>query len=245
MLTSPGMGRIVVHEVMRVMVMFRSALYAALLTVSSGTASVAGESPAITPKPTEAPAGHYILDAGHTRLMFSVSHLGFSNYTAFFTGVEAELDFDPVRPKAMRLVVRIDPASVTTLFPDPSVDFDGVIAGESFLDAKAYPAMSFESRTIHLTAPDRAAVTGGLTLHGVTRTITLSVIFNGGYAGHPLDPGGARIGFSATGTIWRSDFGIGFGIPAPGTTLGIGDEVAIRIEAEFINPDVSGPQLGP
>lgn len=220
--------------------------YRTTLVMLCLAASGAAEERAVhIPKPTEAPAGHYVLDAGHTRLMFSVSHLGFSNYTAFFTGVEAELDFDPVNPEAMRLVARVDPASVTTLFPDPEVDFDSVIAGKSFLDAEAYPVISFESGNVHLTAPDRAAVSGELTLRGVTRQVTLSVTFNGGYAGHPLDPGGARVGFSATGTVFRSDFGMVFGIPAPDTTLGVGDEVAIRIEAEFINPDAPGPQLGP
>lgn len=88
-------------------------------------------------------------------------------------------------------------------------------------------------------------MTGDLTLHGVTRPVTLRVRFNGGYAGHPLDPGGARIGFSATGTVFRSDFGIVLGIPEPGTTIGVGDAVSIRIETEFVNPDASGPQLGP
>ena len=98
---------------------------------------------------------------------------------------------------------------------------------------------------MRLTAPDKAAVTGNLTLHGVTRPITLRVTFNGGYAPQSFDPGGARIGFSATGTLFRSDFGMGFGVPAPGTTLGVGDAVEIVIEAEFINPDAEGAQTGP
>jgi polyisoprenoid-binding protein YceI len=79
----------------------------------------------------------------------------------------------------------------------------------------------------------------------VTKPVTLRVRYNGGYAGHPLDPGGARIGFSAEGALFRSDFGIGFGIPAPGTTMGVGDLVTFRIEAEFINPDAPGVQVGP
>lgn len=199
----------------------------------------------ITPVQTPVPAGQFQIDPGHTRLTFRVSHLGFSNYTAFLTGVDATLDFDPADPGAMQLVARIDASSIETLYPDPGFDFNAVIAGPEFLDAAQFPQITFTSTGVRLTAPDSAAVTGDLTLHGVTRPITLRVRFNGGYAGHPMDPGGARIGFSATGTLFRSDFGIGFGIPEPGTTLGVGDAVEIIIEAEFINPNASGPQVGP
>jgi polyisoprenoid-binding protein YceI len=65
--------------------------------------------------------------------------------------------------------------------------------------------------------------------------VILDVTYNGGYAGHPMDPH-ARIGFSAKGTFKRSDFGIAFGVPAPGTTMGVGDDVQIAIEAEFTGP---------
>lgn len=200
---------------------------------------------AIHPVATEAPAGDYTLDPAHARLIFSLSHLGFSDYTALFTGLSATLAFDPAEPAKMRLEAVVDAGSIETHYPDPAFDFNALLAGPEFLDAARYPEMRFTSTSVRLTAPDSAAVTGDLTLHGVTRPITLRVRFNGGYAGNPLDPGGARIGFSAQGTLFRSDFGVGFGIPAPGTTLGVGDMVTIRIEAEFINPGAAGPKLGP
>jgi len=201
--------------------------------------------PAFTPAPTQAPAGRYTLDLSHGRLIFRVSHLGFSNYTALFTDFAAELDFDPANPEAMALTATVDPASIQTHFPDPEFDFNAYLAGPDFLDAAAFPEITFASTRVRMTAPDKAAVTGALTLHGVTRPITLRVTFNGGYAPQSFDPGGARIGFSATGTLFRSDFGIDMGIPAPGTTLGVSDAVEIVIEAEFINPDASGGQVGP
>ena len=101
--------------------------------------------------------------------------------------------------------------------------------------------MTFTSTAVALTGADTADVTGDLTLHGVTRPITLAVTFNGGYGAFAMDPSGARIGFSATGKLNRSDFGIGFGVPAPGTTFGVGDEVQIIIETEFTNPDAPKP----
>lgn len=200
---------------------------------------------AFTPAPTQAPAGDYQLDPAHARLVFRVDHLGFSRYTALFTDLAAELAFDPVNPDAMQLAARVDPASIETHFPDPTFNFNAILSGPDLLDAASYPLIAFTSTSITMTAPDAAAVTGNLTLHGVTRPITLRATFNGGYGGHPQDPGGARIGFSANGALYRSDFGIGFGIPEPGTTLGVGDLVEFTIEAEFINPSASGPQVGP
>jgi polyisoprenoid-binding protein YceI len=63
----------------------------------------------------------------------------------------------------------------------------------------------------------------------------LDTHYNGGYAGQPMEPN-ARIGFSARGSFKRSDFGISYGIPAPGTTMGVGDEVQVILETEFSGP---------
>jgi polyisoprenoid-binding protein YceI len=183
------------------------------------------------------PAGTYKLDPGHARLIFQVNHLGMSNYTAFFKTFDATLTFDPANPAAMTLTATIDPASVETHYPDPAVDFNATISGPELLDAPQFPTMTFTSTTIALTGEKTADVTGDLTLHGVTVPVTLAVVYNGGYGVNDFDAG-ARIGFSATGSLMRSAFGIGFGVPAPGTTFGVSDEVKIIIEAEFLNPDV-------
>lgn len=182
------------------------------------------------PQPT---AGTYTVDLSHTRLLFRVSHMGFSHYTAMFTKIDATLKFNPEAPESMILQASIDPASVETNFPDPALDFNAVIAGEQFLDAAKYPTITFASTDITLTGANTSTITGDLLLHGVTKTLTLTATYNGGYGNHPMDPGGARIGFSATGSLLRSDFGIAMGIPAPGTTLGVGDRVEIIIETEF------------
>lgn len=217
-----------------------------VLAMASGPiAAQPASEPAHRPVSTLAPAGDYRLDPAHARLVFRVGHLGFSRYTALFTDLAAELAFDPSNPESIRLTARVDPASVETHFPDPGFDFNAVIAGPEFLDAARHPEIVFRTTSVRMTAPDMAAVRGDLTLHGVTRPVTLRAIFNGGYGGHPMDPGGARIGFSAKGALFRSDFGIGYGIPAPGTTLGVADLVEFTIEAEFINPAASGPQVGP
>ncbi len=224
----------------------RRVILATVLTVTFGSAGpLWAEGETSMPESAGPPAGQYQLDPAHARLIFSVSHLGFSEYTAFFRKFEATLAFDPAAPESMVLEAKVDAGSVETLYPDMSLDFNAVIAGETFLDAAKFPEMTFTSTRVRLTGPDQAAVTGDLTLHGITKPVTLRVHYNGGYAGHPLDPGGARIGFSAEGALFRSDFGMAFGIPAPGTMMGVGDLVAIRIEAEFLNPDAPGVQVGP
>lgn len=186
-------------------------------------------------------AGQYRLEREHSRVLFKVNHLGFSTYIAPFTGVEATLDFDPENPEAMKVQATIQAGSVETLYPDPEFDFNGVITGPDLLDAAQFPTITFTSTAIERTGETTAKVTGDLTLHGVTRPVTLSVTYNGGWGHMPMDPAGARIGFSATGSLNRSDFGMGYGLPAPGTTMGVWDEVKIEIEAEFTSQEAAVP----
>ena len=187
------------------------------------------------------PAGTYTLDRGHTRLLFQVSHLGFSQYTALFTEMDATLTFDPANPAGMTLTATVNPASVETHYPDPAVDFNATIAGTEFLDSAQFPDITFASTTVTLTGDETADVTGDLTLHGVTLPLTLQVTYNGGYGANGFDPAGARIGFSATGSLMRGAFGICFGIPVPGTEFGVGDAVKIIIETEFTSLEVAKP----
>ena len=180
-------------------------------------------------------AGAYRLDLGHTRLLFRVSHLGFSNYTAMFTDMSADLAFDPEAPEVMQVAATIATASLETHYPDPALDFNAVLTGPEFLDAEKFPQITFVSTSVRRVGEDQAEVTGDFTLHGVTRPVTLFVRYNGGWGDMPMDVG-ARIGFSATAAFNRSDFGIDFGVPAPGTTMGVSDRVEVILEAEFIKP---------
>ncbi|MBK6453143.1 MAG: polyisoprenoid-binding protein [Proteobacteria bacterium] len=182
------------------------------------------------------PAGAYTLDRTHASLIFRVNHLGFSNYTARFKRFDAKLQFDPANLAASKVTASVDVDSLETDFPDPArLDFNAVLKGAAWLDVAQFPRMEFASSHIDVTGVNTLRIHGDLTLHGVTRPIVLEATFNGGYAGHPMDPN-ARIGFSAQATLKRSEFGIAYGIPAPGTTMGVSDEVAVVIEAEFTGP---------
>ncbi|MDB5427522.1 MAG: YceI family protein, partial [Phenylobacterium sp.] len=188
----------------------------------------AAAAPAAAPQP---PAGGYTIDKAHTSVTFRVSHLGFSRYTARFATVDGKLKFDPAHPAAMSVEATIDPQSLE--LNAPPAGFHDQLMGKSFFEAAKYPAITFRSTKVAPTGPNTAKVTGDFTLHGVTKPVILDVTYNGGYPPNAMDPGGARIGFSAHGVIKRSAFGMGFGVPAAGSNMGVGDDVEVMIETEF------------
>ena len=222
---------------------FRLALLAVVaasaLTACSPPAAKKAEAPvapaAAPAKPAapQVPAGDYTLDKYHSTVVFKVSHMGFSQYTAQFAAFDAKLKFDPADPAAASVEATIDPRSLT--IPSPPAGFHDELIGSAWLDSAKYPAITFRSTKVEVTGANTARITGDLTLHGVTKPVVLDTTFNGGYAGFAMDPH-ARVGFSAHGVFKRSDFGMGFGVPAPGSTMGVGDAIDVRIETEFSGP---------
>jgi polyisoprenoid-binding protein YceI len=188
------------------------------------------------------PAGEYTLDPEHSTFLFRVNHLSFSNFTLWYDKFEAKMTIDLANPSAATMEAKIDPASLTVHAPPK--DFLESLKGKDYLDAAGFPAITFKSTAIKLTGPNTADVTGDLTLHGVTKPITLAMTYNGGYAGHIYEPR-ARIGFSAKGNFNRSDFGIGGGIPQPGSTMGVFDNVEVIIESEWVGPPWKDAPPGP
>jgi polyisoprenoid-binding protein YceI len=169
----------------------------------------------------------------HTSLVFRVSHLGFSTYTGRFTNLDAQLQFNPKDIATSRVDVTIDPRSIEA--DNAPSGFLQTLAGKDWLDADRFPEMRFRSKVVRSTGPGTFRIEGELTLHGVTKPISLDARYNGGYAGHTYEPN-ARIGFSAQGSLRRSDFGVSAIVPAPGSTFGVGDEVTVILEAEFTGP---------
>jgi polyisoprenoid-binding protein YceI len=209
------------------------------IAASGPGVAVAADAPAA---PQAAPAGQYQLDKGHASLLFRVSHLGFSSYTTRFSRFDAQLSFDPANLAAARVATTIDASSIE-LENAPSV-CDGIVHGPQFLDTAKYPEITFRTEQVRVKGPNSLEVIGKLTLHGVTRPVVLDAKFNGGYAGHPGDDPHARIGFSAHSSLKRSDFGMTFAVPAPGSTFGVGDTIDISIEAEFTGPPLQAAPGG-
>ena len=161
-----------------------------------------------------------------------MNHLGFSHFTSQFRKFDATLTLDPKHPERASVTATIDPRSIEIVDPTLAVD----IQGPQWFDSMKFPQMTFRSTKVELTGPNTARITGELSLHGITMPVSWDATFNGGYAANPYDPKGARIGFSAHGALRRSAFGMAFGIPAPGTTMGVSDDVDFTIEAEFNHP---------
>jgi polyisoprenoid-binding protein YceI len=201
-----------------------------------GQFSLAAQSaglPAMAPMAAP-PAGAYKLDKAHASLVLRASHMGFSTYTTRFSRFDSDLTFDPKNLSASRVVTTIDATSFE-MDAAPQMCLD-IMKGPQMLDTAKFPQIVFKSEQVRMTGAKSMQIAGTLTLHGVTRPMVLAATYNGGYAGMPnMDPK-ARVGFSAHGSFKRSDFGISFGVPAPGTTMGVGDVIDFSIEAEFTGP---------
>jgi len=214
------------------------AALAPIATSGLGVA-VAADAPAAPQGP---PAGQYKLDKGHANLSFRVNHLGFSSYTTRFSRFDAQLSFDPANLTAAKVSTTIDASSIE--LENALAMCEGIVHGPQFLDTAKYPEITFRSEKVRVKGPNSLEIIGTLNLHGVTRPVVLDTKFNGGYAGHAGDDPQARVGFSAHGSLKRSDFGMAFAIPAPGSTFGVGDTIDISIEAEFVGPPLQAAPSG-
>lgn len=170
-------------------------------------------------------AGAYALEKPHASLTWRVKHMGLSSYTARFTDFDATLDFDPAAVETSKVKAVINPLSVRTDHPTDA-GWDGRI-GKDLFKGEQFPQIVFESTAIRKTGEFTGAVTGDLTFLGVTKPVTLDVTFNGGARAAALYQGRDAVGFSAHGTLKRSDFG------STRYAAFVGDEVEIIIEAEF------------
>jgi polyisoprenoid-binding protein YceI len=202
-----------------------------MLVLVLGAASLAGSalaqptvspaSPAVRGTPQAPPSGAYRVEPEHTEVMFGVSHLGFTMYYGVFSHASGTLVLDSTDPSASRLEVRVPVSSVLT----PSSRLSEELQGAQWLNAQSYPDVTFRSTRVTRTGPETATVEGELTLHGVTRPLTLEAKFN--HAGeNPLDHH-FTVGFQAHGVVKRSEFGVSTYVPM------VGDEVHLTISAAF------------
>jgi polyisoprenoid-binding protein YceI len=196
--------------------------------IVSTLASLALSAPVLA----QAPSATYLVDKTHASLTWKLTHQGLSNYTARFTSFDAELFFNEADVTKSKLTVQIDPKTVETDFARTrpagnTVDFNAEISnGANFMNSAKFPTITFVSKSVAKTGDKTGKVTGDLTFLGVTKPVTLDVT----YVGNRNDPRANKhkIGFSATGRIKRSDFGLKYGIPM------VGDDVQLIIEAEFV-----------
>ncbi len=165
----------------------------------------------------------YRLDPVHTRVLFAIEHAGFSNALGTVSGSEGTLSFDADDWATATLSVSV-PMQRLDLGDDK---WNQAALARNLLDAERFPDARFVSTRIEPVDPTHAKVIGDLTLHGVTREVTLDVTLNA-VKRHPMPPFRRTAGFSATTTLSRSAFGV------DAWPSMIGDEVQLRIEAEAV-----------
>jgi polyisoprenoid-binding protein YceI len=163
----------------------------------------------------------YRLEKTHVDLLFSINHAGFTQKHGSFRSLDATLQYDPQSPELSRITVTVKTASLDT----GDADRDRDVKSEKFLDVSKYPEMRFVSTKVSPGPNQTLRVEGSLTLHGITKPLTLDATLNKA-APSPFDKR-PTLGFSASGSLKRSDFGITTYAPL------IGDVVSIQIDAEF------------
>jgi polyisoprenoid-binding protein YceI len=188
-------------------------------------AAVALAAPAIAQTPgtadvSRATAGTYKVDAGHTQVLFTVNHLGFSEYTGQFIQPTGTLVLDPANAANDKVEISFKIANMSTTTP-LLVEH---LSKPEFFDAAKFPDAKFVSTKVTVTGKT-ATIAGNLTLKGVTKPVILATRFVG--AGTNPMAKKTNIGFAATTTIKRSDFGISAFVPM------VSDEVKLVINAAF------------
>ncbi|MBI3947904.1 MAG: YceI family protein [Armatimonadetes bacterium] len=166
------------------------------------------------------------IDPVHSNVGFRIRHL-VSRVSGSFNQFEGTITFDEKRPAKSSVSVTMDAASIDTR----NTRRDDHLRGPDFFDAAKHPKLTFRSRQVKAAGKGRFKVLGDLTMHGVTKPVTLDVE----YGGQTADPqGGKRVGFSATTRLNRKDYGIIWNrvLDAGGTVLG--DEVEINLDIEAI-----------
>jgi polyisoprenoid-binding protein YceI len=161
----------------------------------------------------------YTIDPTHTYVQWRISHFGFSNPSGKWMA-SGTLNLDEKKPQDSKVDITIRTADLSTGLKE----LDEHLQGKSFFDVTKYPTATFVSDKVILKGKDKALVQGILTLHGVSKPITLDVKLNK-MGINPIN-NKSTVGFSATAQLKRSDFGINSFLP------GLGDEVKLNIEAE-------------
>lgn len=178
----------------------------------------------------------WIFEPGHSAAAFAVRHMMVSMMRGLFKNMHGTIDFDPDTPAATAAVeAEIDTAGIWS--GDDARDAH--LRGPGFLDVERYPRMVFRSVEVHCAGEADFRVAGNLELHGVTRPVTLDARYLGRWqcpyweGDRDLGPV-TRIGFTATTTINRHDFGVSWNAPMDRGGMVVGDEVAITLDVEAI-----------
>lgn len=167
----------------------------------------------------------YSLDPSHSQVLFNYNHLGFSTTYGMFSGFEGDITFDQDDPSASSVTVSMP---LKSMFTGWEARFDHFMAPDFFGDEGA-EMVTFTSTSIDVTGEKTAKITGDLTLNGVTKLVVLDAVLNQSGM-HPM-ANAPWLGFDATTTLVRSDYGVGKFAPY------VSDEVTVNISIEAMKAD--------
>jgi len=173
-------------------------------------------------------AAEYTIDAAHSTVSFTVKHMLITNVRGSFGDVSGTVYYNPQNLAATKVDATIGVESVNTNQPKR----DAHLKSADFFDVAKFPYMKFVSKKVTAAGQDKFQLNGDLTLHGVTKNVTLDVVS----AGPEIkDPNGKiRAGASATTTINRKDFGLTWNRLMEGGGLTVSEEVKIELDLQFL-----------
>jgi polyisoprenoid-binding protein YceI len=170
----------------------------------------------------------YKIDPAHSSANFVVRHMMITNVRGGFSNIQGTITWDAANPSLSKVEAVIDTTTINTHEPAR----DTHLKSADFLDVEKFPTMTFESAGVASEGAGELDLLGNLTIHGVTKPVTLKVE---GPTAEGKDPwGNTRIGASATTKIKRSDFGLTYNAALETGGILIGDDLKIEIEVSLI-----------
>ena len=172
---------------------------------------------------SDLPSGDYKLDKSHASIVWTVSHLGLSQYVARFTDFDMDLVLDSNNLSNSKIFATVNSGSVST----ENDKFDKKLTSKSWFNAPEFPKILFNSIGYIPITNKTGILTGTLEMFGIKKTVEFDVVLGGTVDNHPFIADAAGVGFEATSKIKRSEWGFTKYVP------NIGDEVSIKVTAEF------------
>lgn len=176
------------------------------------------------------PSGAYKVDLTHASVVWKVNHLGFSTYVGRFTNFDADLNLNTKDFSKSSVTVDIKTDSIDTAYPNPEKEDFNKKLSEDWLKSGDAPSITFKSTDVSALDGKSFTIKGEMSMAGQTHPVTLNAVLNGATPSHPFMKK-PLVGFSATGTLDRTTWGVSKYAP------NVGAEVSVEIEGEFIKAD--------
>lgn len=193
--------------------------------MATRTDNAATATSAAAPTSAAAQRTSWQIDPAHTQVWFSVKHMMFATVKGQFPGVAGELTLDGQDPAASKIEVQLDAASIDTR----NEQRDAHLRSGDFFDVETYPQLTFVSRNVESLGGTKYRITGDLTIRGVTR----EVVLDAEETGRGTDPWGQeKLGFTATTSIDRKDFGLTWNQALEAGGVLVSDQVRISIDGQ-------------